>query len=82
MYKQEIVGVIKQIEKKIAVLNEKKDNKKRQTNIEFFKQHQAKLMMFVDWLSSTSRKFPAETMKKLKSYIQDLTLSHDDTIFQ
>lgn len=38
--------------------------------------------MFADWLSSPSRKFPVDIMKKLKSYIQDLTLSHDDTIFQ
>jgi hypothetical protein len=38
--------------------------------------------MFADWLPSASRKFPAETMKKLKGYIQDLTISHDDTIFQ
>jgi hypothetical protein len=38
--------------------------------------------MLVDWLSSSSRKFPAESMKKLKGYIQDLTISHDDTIFQ
>lgn len=38
--------------------------------------------MFADWLGSSSKKFPQETMKKLKSYIQDLTISHDDTIFQ
>ena len=81
-YRDEIVGVIKQIEKKVTALNEKKDNKKRQANIEFFKEHQTKLTMFADWLSSSSRKFPTETMKKLKGYIQDLTISHDDTIFQ
>lgn len=82
MYREELVGVIKQIEKKITALNDKKDNKKRQANIEFFKEHQAKLTMFVGWLSSSTKKFPVETMKKLKSYIQDLTISHDDTIFQ
>jgi hypothetical protein len=45
------------IEKKIANLHEKKDNKKRQSSIEFFKFHQAKLATFADWLVSPSRKF-------------------------
>lgn len=58
IYREEIVGVIKQIEKKTNALNDKKDNKKRQANIEFFKEHQAKLTMFADWLSSSTKKFP------------------------
>jgi len=38
--------VLKNIDKKMAALYEKKDNKKRQASIEFFKFHQNKLAMF------------------------------------
>lgn len=66
----------------MAALHEKNNNKRRQANIEYFREHQGKLTMFVDWLSSPSRKFPADIMKNLMSYVRDLTMSQDDAIFQ
>lgn len=60
----------------------KKDNKKRQTNIEFFKYHQGKLSMFCEWLQSPSRKFSQENMKSLVKYLNDLHISQDDSVFQ
>ena len=41
----------------MAALYEKKDNKKRQASIEFFKFHQNKLAMFAEWLLSPTRNF-------------------------
>jgi hypothetical protein len=70
----------------VNALNEKKDNKKdnkkRQTNIEFFKYHQGKLSMFCEWLQSPSRKFSQENMKSLVKYLNDLHISQDDSVFQ
>jgi hypothetical protein len=78
-----ILNVVKNvIEKKIANLFEKKDNKKRQSSIEFFKYHQSKLAMFADWLLSPSRKFTVEHMKSLIKYLNDLHISHEDKIFE
>ena len=65
----------------MTALNEK-ISKKRQANIEYFKEHQGKLSMFVDWLQSPARKFPADVMKDLMNYVRDLTMSQDDAVFQ
>ena len=46
----------------MASLNDKSNNKKRAAYLEYFKEHQAKLSLFIDWLQSPSRKFPADTM--------------------
>lgn len=70
----------------MTTLNEKKDskkdNKKRQTNIEFFKFHISKLTMLSDWLLSPSRKFSQEHMKSLVKYLNDIHISQDDSVFQ
>ena len=67
------------------MLIEKKDNKnnkKRQTNIEFFKFHIAKLSMLNDWLMTPSKKFSQEHMKSLMKYLSDIHISQDDSVFQ
>ena len=61
VYREQILNILKVIEKKVTSLNEKKDGKKdtrkRQANIDFFKFHQNKLSMLSEWLLSPSRKF-------------------------
>lgn len=61
-YREELEGILKQIEKKVASLSDKSNNKKRAANLEYFKEHQAKLSLFIDWLQAPSRKFPADIM--------------------
>jgi predicted hydrocarbon binding protein len=79
------LACLKTIEKKLSALTEKKDNKnnkKRQTNIEFFKFHIGRLSMLADWLVSPSRKFNQDHMKSLVKYLSDIHISQDDSVFQ
>jgi hypothetical protein len=77
---------LKTIEKKVVSLNEKKDNKKdnkkRQANIDFFKYHQGRLSLLCEWLGSPSRRFSQEHMKLLVKYLNDIQISQDDSVFQ
>lgn len=74
--------IIKQVDKKINNLYEKKDSKKRQASIEYFKYHLSKLNTFVEWLMSPSRQFCSDHVKTLMKYLNDLHISHEDIVFQ
>ncbi len=50
--------------------------------IEFYRFHEHKLTELAEWLPSPNRKFSGENMRTLVKYLNDLHVSHEDSVFQ